>query len=181
MKNKHNTNENVSREALVGRLMKEDQRYSRLSKGIQIVYFILLPLYLILTIIHIIESSSWYEITGSICFTLSMLIFALFFRRYYKEYKYVDYSQPTLIMLKEAAFRYQPFQWRLFWILFALLLMDAGLSLATVQMEHVKLVQIMFLGSIGVSVIIGYALWWVKYRPLRVDALKLIKEIEEEK
>lgn len=180
MKNKTNTNRNTNLADLVGRLKKEDQHYSRLSNGLQIVYFVLLPIYLILLVVHIIEGSAWYEILGSVCFALSMLIFALFFRRYYKEYKYVDYAQPMLIMLKEAAFRYQPFQWRIIWILFALILMDIGMSLTTFKMENTGWVQILFIGSLGVGVVIGYIVWWIRYRPLRMDALKLIKEIEEE-
>ncbi|MFB6343110.1 hypothetical protein ACE1ET_15390 [Saccharicrinis sp. FJH62] len=180
MKNETNKNGSVNLESLVGRLRNEDQRYSRLSKGIQIVYFVLLPIYVLLLIVHIIEGSTWYEIFGSVCFALSMLIFALFFRRYYKEYKYVDYAQPTLSMLKDAAFRYQPFQWRMIWLVLALFFMDIGLSLTTFQMAYTVLVQILFLGSLGIATIIGYIIWWFRYRPLRMDTLKLIKEIEED-
>lgn len=180
MKNK-DINTNNSLEELVDKLKNKDKYYARLSKGLQIVYFILLPIYLLLLIAYIIEGSTWNDIVGMVCFAVSMLIFALFFRMYYEEYNNVDYAKPTLIMLKEAAYRYQPFQLRALWILLALLLMDAGLSLSTFDLEYFGYVQILFLGNLVLAGSIGYIVWWFRYRPLRMDTLRLIKEIEEEK
>ena len=117
---------------------------------------------------------------SGLCYVASFFIFAIFFGKFHKEYKYVDYSLPTLKMLKNAAYRYKPFQLKKIWILFAVLFMDGGLSMNTSLDFSVLNIQIYFLGSMLVAALIGLLLWYFKYKPLRDNALRLIAEIEGE-
>src|SRR4030042_4858333 len=128
MKPTNEIKENRNLIEIINRLKNEDDRYAALSKRIQIVYWVVIPIYIILIIYHIVDKNPVVDIIGSTCFLFAMLIFALFFKHYYKEYKYVDYSQPTLVMLKKAASRYKPFTLKTLWILLAVILIDAGLS-----------------------------------------------------
>jgi len=165
---------------LIDKLKKEDDRYATLSKIIQTVYWILIPIFIILIIHDIVDKNPNVDIIGSICFLFALVIFALFFKRYYKEYKYVDYSQPTLVMLKKAAYRYKLFQLKTLWILLAVLLIDAGLSLnASLSFKFIS-VQVYFLGAIVLATVIGLLFWRVRYKPLRDAALYLIREINGE-
>jgi hypothetical protein len=163
---------------LIQKLKKEDAGYSRLSKSIQIVYWILVPFYLFMVIRMAMAGSPLPEILSSVFFLFAMLIFALFFRHYYKEYKYVDYSQPTLIMLKKAAYRYKPFQLKTLWVLLAVLLVNAGLSLGTKHFFDLLGVQFVFWGVMIISGLIGLWIWKIRYKPIRDAALKMIREIE---
>jgi len=169
--------ENQNLNEIINKLKNEDERYASLSRRIQIIYWIVLPIYIILIIHHIVVKNPVVDIIGSTCFLFAMLIFALFFKHYYKEYKYVDYSQPTLVMLKKAAYRYNPFQLKTLWILLAVVLIDAGLSLnASPNFEFIS-VQVYFLGSMILATVIGLLFWRVRYKPLRDKALYLIREI----
>ena len=163
---------------LINRIKSEDQRYARISKAIQIVYWVLTPIYLVLISIDITIKSPITHIAGSFCFLLGMIVFALIFRLYYFEYKSIDYGQPTLEMLKKAAQRYKPFQERLWFVLVAVLLIDAGLSLKGPLADFVQ-TQIAFLSSMTGALIIGIFVWWIRYKPLRDQTLRMIREIEE--
>ncbi len=169
---------NAEFDQLVGKLKTEDASYATLSRGIQIVYWILIPFFIFMTIRHYNDSGDFKQIIGGACMVLSFLIFALFFGKYYKEYKYVDYSLPTLLMLKKAAYRYKPFQGRTIWIIVALALMDFGLFYNNQEEGLVLETQVMFIGAILFGLIVGLILWYFKYKPLRDDALRLIAEIE---
>lgn len=170
--------ESVNLVELTNRLIIEDDRYARLSKRLQILYWILIPIFLVLIIHDFLDKRLAVDIIGNICFMFAMLIFALFFKNYYMEYKYVDYSQPTLIMLKKAAYRYKPFQVKTLWILLAILLVDIGMCLNLSQYFDFIQVQVYFLGSVAIAMLIGLLIWRIRYKPLHDGAKKLIREIE---
>lgn len=179
MKANNEKTESENLAEIITRLKNEDDRYAALSKRMQIVYWILILIFMTLIILQIVQKDPVVDIIGSTCFLFAMLLFALFFQHLYKEYKYVDYSQPTLIMLKKAAYRYKPFQLKALWTLLAMLLMDAGLSLNTSLSFKFIYIQACFLGVIVLATVIGLLFWRVRYKPLRDTALELIREITE--
>ena len=177
---KTNNNNNLDFEQLLGKLKKEDTNYSSLSKALLIIYLIMIPLYIVITALEYFETKDVFQIVGGACFVISFSVFAIFFRIYYKEYKYVDYSLPTIQMLKKAAYRYKPFQLRTLWILPALVLMDLGLYFtSSFDIIGIK-AHLYFIVLMLLSICVGIVFWWVKYKPLRDNALALIKELEEE-
>ena len=173
-------NDNINLDQLVGKLQKEDARYARLSKGLQVIYWVMIPLYSTLAILDYIESNNVYDLMSGLCYVVTLAIFAIFFGKFHKEYKYVDYALPTLKMLKKAASRYKPFQLKKIWLIPAIIIMDAGLCFNTSLNFSVLDIQIYFLGSMLVATLIGLLIWYFKYKPLRDNALRLIAEIEGE-
>ena len=165
---------------LISNLKKEDEQYAGLSKRMQYIYWIMSLIFILVIIIQIVGKSNIVYIIGNICFLFAMLIFGLLFKYYYLEYKYVDYSQPTLIMLKKAAYRYKPFQLKTLWVLLSLLLVDAGLSLNTSLGFKFIWTQVFYLGIVVLAIIIGLLIWRIRYKPIRDAALSLIREIDGE-
>jgi hypothetical protein len=164
---------------LIQRLKNEDGRYAEISKGFQIVYRVLIPLYSLLMVRHIILGDSIMDIAGSFCLLCSMALFALLFRYYYREYKSVDYAQPTLVMLKEAARRYQPFSGKVWLAMAAVLLINAFLSLRS-SFESVSdfvWMQVAFFGVMIGALLVGLLVWRIRYKPIRDEALRMICEI----
>ncbi|WP_321344883.1 hypothetical protein [uncultured Draconibacterium sp.] len=173
----HEFDTNLSK--LTGKLKKEDRQYATIVKAIQIFYWIFIPLFIVRTIRSYTDSHSINDLLSGVALVIGFLIIALTFRKYYKEYQYVDYSLPTLEMLKKAAYRYQPFQKRGLWIIPGLLLMDMGLTFEGFgEGKSVLDSQIFFLGSILFGVVIGLVIWYFKYKPLRDKILEMVKEIE---
>ena len=179
MKQNNKTTTKVVLPELIGKLKDKDKSYSNLSKRMQIMYWILIPIYFILIIVHIIDGSGIKDIIGSFFFLLAMLNFAILFKYYHKEYNTVDYSLPTLIMLKKAVARYQPFQLKTIWALLGIVFIDIGLVLNSSLDFQVLWIQLIFLGTVLFSMGIGLIIWWINYKPLRDAALQLIKELEE--
>ena len=179
MKAMNSRKEKLPLEELLGKLKTEDTKYSNLSKRLQYLYVSFIVLYAIATLFIFIFERESNQFYGAICYLVSFIIFAIMFRKYYKEYKSVDYSLPTIQMLKQAAHRYKPFQWRILWLFFALLLMDAGLTLTLSDHVSVWSAQIFFLGTMVVASIIGLIYWRLKYKAIYDNVLHLISEIEE--
>ncbi|QIA08201.1 hypothetical protein [Draconibacterium halophilum] len=174
----HEFDTNLSK--LTGKLKKEDRQYARIVMVIQIFYWIFIPLFMVKTALQYTDSHDINDLFSGVALVLGFLIIALTFRKYYKDYQYVDYSLPTLEMLKKAACRYQPFQRRALGIVPGLLLMDVGFTFEGIgEGKSVLDSQVFFLGAILFGVIIGLVIWYFKYKPLRDKILHLVREIEE--
>jgi hypothetical protein len=165
---------------LIPQLQKSDKNYANIAKRFQAIYWGFLPVYAIIVVVQLFDNSSFTEILGSICFMCGMLIFALLFRKYQKEYNTVDYALPTLEMLKKAANRYKPFRRETIWALLAALFMDAGLVLNHWGEGDTMVIQLIFGGALLVALLAGLVWWYIRYKPLRDGALQLIREIEGE-
>lgn len=165
---------------LVNRLKTEDLNYARISRAIQIMYWIFIPVYTFLTIHDYLDSGDFKELTGGGFFILAFLIFALFFGKYYKEYKYVDYSLPTIQMLKKAVWRYKPFQLRTIWIILAVIFIDLGLVFSRDAGESILMIQLFFWGVMTISIGTGLVIWYYKYKPLHDEAQELLRQIQGE-
>lgn len=164
---------------LTHRLKNADKRYGNLSKGIQVLYWVLTPMYVLLGVLDVINGADLKEIIGMACYVVAMLTMAIFFRNYYKDYSFVDYSQPTLIMLKKAAYRYQPFNGKSLWVFVGVIFIDAGISFTSKFDFSWVYLQIGFWSTMIIAVIIGLIIWKIRYKAIRDDALLLIKELEE--
>lgn len=178
MKTFEQQTENNGLNHLVSKLKNEDNTYALISKAIQIMYWILIPFFLVMTYREYSETGSTDELISGAGFLLGFLIFALLFGKYYNEYKYVDYSLPTVKMLRQAVHRYQPFQGRILWVLLALICIDIGLTFDKKGDAQIMETQAVFIGTVVFGLIVGLIIWNYKYKPLRDDALRLLREID---
>ncbi len=174
----HKNTSNTELPTLINQLKTKDLNYAAISKRMQIVYWALCLLYLVIIIIEITEKSPLRDIMSLSCFLGGMISLALLFRKFQKEYGEVDYSQPTLLMLKKAVNRYQPFAMRTIWILPGILLIDIGLTLRAPEFMDILLTQLFFLGAILLGLVGGLIWWYIQYKPLRDHAQRLIDDIE---
>ena len=165
---------------LTDRLKKEDKSYARLSKIIMIVYLVMVPVYAYLSVNEYLKTKDWDEIFWGASIIVSFVIFILLFKSFYKEYNYVNYAEPTLQMLKKAAYRYKAFNRKSIWAIVAVVIMGVAFVFRLSEKISVVLGTITFLGIIVLAVICGLILWYYKYRPIRVNALALIKDLESE-
>jgi len=163
---------------LVSKLKKEDANYSRILKSVQVVYWLLIPVMIVLTIRDFMDTKNTAMLISGVCFVLGLFIIVIGFRKLYKEYKWVDYSLPVVQMLKKAIKRYTPFQKGTSGVYIGVLLIDVGLTLERMDRESIWETQVFFLGAVGIGAVIGLIWWYFQYKPLQDESKRLLREIE---
>ena len=88
-------------------------------------------------------------------------------------------------MMKKAARRYQIWHPRLIPVLLALILMDGGLIIsffykneAEPQLMEIIWFQLAYFSVMAVAFLIGLRIWKVRQKPIRDQALAIVKELE---
>ncbi len=160
------------------KIKSEDRSYANLCIGIVIGYALISVLYLYMIYREIVTGGDIIEIIKAVSLLLAMLNFMIFFLYYNKKYRYADYSEPLLVMLKKARKRYKPFNPDSLFILPALILADFGLSFERGLSISFWAGQLLFFGLITLSAFVGYVIWIYKYKPLVVNISELIDELE---
>lgn len=181
MRNSNNNVENgkVEINQLVSKLKDKDLNYSKITKRGQYIYGILTIIYVIVFTIDLINEFTFSSLISGVCYLAAFAIFYLVLKKYSIEYGNVDYAEPTLEMLKKAAYRYQPFQKVTGWVFLAVLLMGFGIYQNKSLTQNATDMLYYFAIPIMSGLVIGLIVWYYKYKPLRDEALALIKEIEQ--
>lgn len=183
-------NENlIDMEALLSNLKKEDLRIEKMLSGLKWMYVVLVIAYSLMFIANPDPDMGWSTRISGICYVLAFIYLAILFRKYVKDQKNTDYSLPIVEMLTRAADRHG-MQYRRLWALIPpLLMIDAGISLSigfqhhfsTVQpLERILIVQAFYIPVILISYFVGYLIWRKRQKPIRDEALKMLKKIHEE-
>jgi hypothetical protein len=181
--NKNNGN-GAEINSLIRRLQKEDTRNLLVFKRFQWILLVFVIFYSFIFIANPFEDIGLpVRITG-ICYVIGFLFFGLIFRKYYQEYKSIDYSLPVSEMLQKAAERYN-FRYKKTWVtIFPLLLIDAGITISFFQRlsalepwQRIGLVQMIYIPTLTISFLIGVLFWYKRQKPLRDAALKLLDEL----
>ncbi|MBN2616020.1 MAG: hypothetical protein JXR71_10050 [Bacteroidales bacterium] len=173
-----NNKQKLSLEQLLRNLKDEDANHATVIKRFQYIYVVFFIFYAIITTLVYVFERDLRMLLSGVSFMSSFIILAVLFRKYYKEYRFVDYSLPTLLLLKRAASRYQLFQTKALWLLVAFGFMDVALTLNMQPRVSPWIVQIIILATLLVALVIGIIRWWYKYKPLLDNTRRLISEIE---
>ncbi|MCU4165668.1 hypothetical protein [Carboxylicivirga caseinilyticus] len=172
---------------LISKLRSEDEKSIKSTNRFKIFYFVFGAVYALVFIFHFVfdEDNSWTDSLSGFFYVLAWITFALLFRKANKEYRQIDYSLPTILMLRKAAQRYKLFQPKLTIAIGAVLLINIASSLNKVEipMTHEAIsdiiqFQIIFVIAITASFIIGVLVWRKRQKPIRDNALALIDELE---
>ncbi|HKJ43336.1 MAG TPA: hypothetical protein VKA27_14660 [Sunxiuqinia sp.] len=170
---------------LLNKLKKEDQFLLRLYKGIQILYWILIPVYTMFFVFAPDKELTLIERFGGGCAVIAFIIFVIIFRKRIKEQKSVDYSLPSVQMLEHAAERYKIWKPEIKWALLAVLITDVGMVLLSYDemkglspIMRILQIQYIFIPMIIVAILVGIFWWYKKHKPLRDHALELLEELK---
>ena len=182
-----NSNGNsITMDSLMNKVKDEDAKNLRISKSFQWIYILFAVLYTVMLFIPDSNITSNRKISG-VFYLSSMLGFGLIFRHYYKEYKSIDYTLPVIEMLKSVANRYRLQTVKILVLLIPVLLMDAGITLSFYDdlfpmnpLYRVLIVQAIYIPAMTISMLIGVWIWSKKQKPLRDNALELIRELERD-
>lgn len=169
---------------LVNKLKAKDKVFMRISKGMQIFCWVLISFYFLILVVNPDPDLLINQRIGGFLYVVSFSFFALIFNRKMKDFKEVDYSLPTVVMLEKAADRYKLWKPALILAFIPVVFVDAGMVLFAMRewsmddfvTQAIK-TQVFFVPLIVVSFSIGVGIWYLKQKPLRDHALKLLKEL----
>jgi hypothetical protein len=146
----------------------------------------MIPVYTFLLVLFPSDDVLLVERLGGLCFVLSFVVFAVLFSKKAREFKTIDYSQPSVQMLESAVKRYRLWKPELAWALFAILFLDAGMVLMRIPRTEsdsllmvILKVQYVLVPLIAGGFVVGIIWWYLKHKPLRDYALQLLKALKE--
>ncbi|WP_159521107.1 hypothetical protein [Sunxiuqinia indica] len=171
---------------LLSQLKSQDKKMWRMSRNFRVFYWIMIPVYTFLLVLYPSDDVVIIERLGGGCFVLSFVVFAVLFSKNAREFKTIDYSQPSVQMLESAVKRYRLWKPELAWALFAILFIDAGMVLMRIPRAEsdsllmiILNVQYVLVPLITGSFVVGIIWWYVKHKPLRDHALHLLNALKE--
>ncbi len=174
------THNSIDLPQFIGKLKKMDRTASILYSIVKVLYIIFIVAFILgIIALGILNSDFFSPTIMSALLTLVGLVLVFIYLNYRgKDYKNVDYSQTTYEMLKKTSERYKPFLKKDLWMLPGLILMGVGLGLDPSRGNFWNY-QLFFwsftiIGGGG----FGLIYWYFKWKPIKDNADKLIKEIE---
>ncbi len=165
---------------LITNLKKKDNKYAKISRVLQYIYWVILPLFIILLYSEYKDGFKWTAVIGSILYCIAIVTIALMLGKNYKKYISVDYSLPTLLVLKNAVKRYSLFYGKKPFLMTLISLFETGTFLRKMGEPDWLHFQLLITLAMSVGLFIGFHRWRIFYKPLRKNAKKLIQEIEGE-
>lgn len=171
---------NIDLDKLVNKLTTMDSISRKSVKFVKILYLTLFPLIVFRLVVNIIEKDIS-QIFSTACTSIAFLIIIWVSSSTYKKHKTVDFSLPTVELLRKYSkkIRLGDFKFAI-GILLGLTIMDIGIVNTSLPYNiPIFKFQLFYWGFIAIVIVIGIIVWYIKYKPLRIDIRRVLKEIEE--
>ena len=177
MKTDNKTKTTIDLPQFISKVKRQDKIHRIIYIPIMVLYFIIIVINLIAIFGSIIDNRPFIEWISLLGTLLPFVIIYFVLRKRYKEYKRADYSQSTYLVLKSMERRYRSFRLEDLWVFAALFILVISLGID----HHMGFLssQLFYWAFILIGIIVGYIYWYIKIKPLRDKALKMIKELEE--
>ncbi len=161
----------------VNQLKKADKRASLLYNIVKIFYLLIMAFFLVMfVIIFKFSNNVLYESLNTILILSGLILVYIYLHYRGKDYKNADYSQTTYVMLQQTSERYKPFLTKDLLSIPGLVLMMLGTSLNSGRGFLFALVLLIVAGLVGV--IIGFVWWYFKWKPIKDNADRMLREME---
>ncbi len=180
-------------QTLTDDLKREDRKYKETMKGAELVGW---SVAVIMAVAHVIilllpgEESMLRNIYLGVSYVIAFSIYALYFKYLKNSYDKIDYSMPTLDMLKKVAKNKTFFKPRTIVLFIPSLIIAINVSISISSRFNIGLFQsdilnllfviACFILLIAISGFVGYIKQNKKHKPYRNRALALIEDIEKD-
>lgn len=177
----------IDLDSLVNELKKKDDRQKTTFHRFYIMLSVFVVFYLLLMVVNPDPGLTLYHRLAGLSYVIAFVIGAWLFRREHRMMVSINYADPLLEVLKNAALRYRPFSKRFLPYILILLFIDLGIALGGPKRylpenwtddQKILMIQVVYWGIMLISALIGYLLWRVRYRPLWLALKQMIDELE---
>lgn len=174
-------------DTLVQSMQKTDNQYKKVSRGFQVMFFIFIFFYGGLFLVNPDSDLTINDRIAGGCYVVAFTFFTIIFRKNYKKYKEVNYSDSVKNVLESAEKRYRFWQKDIFLTVSAILFLDAATCLVLIPKllsdwefwNAFIVIQLVLFLSIGIGFTIGFIKWKKKFKPIWLSAKALLKDLEE--
>lgn len=172
---------------LIHDLQSKDSDYKKAFRILQISFFILIFLYVVLYVFNPYTEISLYQRIGGGCYVIAFSLLAFHFRNKYIRSKSVNYSVSVKELMIEAEKRFRFWQNNKLGSILSIILFDIGTCLILAKYSSDKWplllifigVQVFYLIFSSIGFILGFINWKKNIRPLWVVLKTQLKEFEE--
>ena len=172
---------------LIHDLQSKDSDYKKAFRILQISFFILIFLYVVLYVFNPYTEISLYQRIGGGCYVIAFSLLAFHFRNKYIRSKSVNYSVSVKELMIEAEKRFRFWQNNKLGSILAIILFDMGTCLILAKYSSDKWslllifisVQVFYLISAAIGFILGFINWKKNIRPLWVALKTQLIEFEK--
>ena len=180
-------NRYMNMESLIESMKQIDSQYKKVNKSLQIIFVIFIFFYAGLFLINPdSELTVNHRIAGG-CYVVAFSLFALVFRKNYRTYNAVNYSDPVKKVLEDAEKRYRFWHKDTLLTIMGIVFIDVATCLFVIPRFIDRwefwnvfiIVQLVLITAIGIGFTIGYVKWTKKFKPLWFTSKELLKELEE--
>ena len=173
--------------ALINNLQAKDRGYKKAQMILQIFFFVLMVLYIVLYVFNPDPEMELYQRIGGGFYVLAFSLLAFNFRKKHAKFKSINYSTSVKELMLEAEKRYRFWKGNELGSIIAIILLDVGTCLILIKYSSVKwpilqivfAVQAFYIISVTIGFIIGYITWKKEIRPLWLSVKTQLKEFEE--
>lgn len=177
MKTNNNTDTTTNLPQFILKMKKQDKLFENIFKVLKILYLILIAVGAILIFVKMFNNTPYIATLKEAGLLLSSIIFYFYLKKRHNEYKELDYSQPTYLVLKSIVKRYSSFEYFDLWALAAITIV--GISLSLDSRFSFLVYQLGYWTMMLISILGGLTYRFIKIKPLKDRALQLLKELEE--
>lgn len=185
MKN-YKTMETQDMNTLINNLQTKDSEYKKAQVILQIFFFVLMLIYIVLYVFNPDSEMGLYQRIGGGCYVIAFLLLASHFRKKHTKYKSVNYSASVKELMLEAEKRYRFWKSNKLGSIIAIILLDVGTCLILIKytsdkwplLQIIIAVQAFYIISAAIGFIIGFIAWKKEIRPLWLAVKEQLEEFE---
>lgn len=173
-------------ENFITQLHEEDNFNLRLGKILKRFYIYMVAVYMLLVVLNPFTPFDIYHRISGILFVLTFSWFAVLFSKIQKDFREVDYGEPTLQMLQKVVMRYKlplkTFLGIIPPVIFAgsaLLITSYGSNNHRGSSTGVWVTIAMYIAAVMVAVFAGILAWRIRHKPLHDFAREMLKDLQD--
>ena len=163
--------------AFILKVEKQDNLFRVVYMAIIILYLIIIVAQLAIVLISVYNNIPFIKWMSNLGILIPFLIILYYLNKRYIEYKRADYSLPSYSVLKNMEKRYRAFRPADLWVLAGLIILGISMGIDN-PMGFINF-QLGYWTMMLVAMLGGHIYWRIKIKPLRDNALQLLKELDE--
>ena len=177
----------VNLDLLLSRMKEQDERQKRTYRRFSIMMIVLVVFYFLLLVVNPDPYLTPLKRISGLCYVIAFLTGAYLFRKEHRLMSKINYADPILKTMKDAAERYRPFKKGFVWFLLVPLFVNLGITLsgptrympeAWSPLEKIIIIQAVYWTIMFIAGLFGFIYWRNRAKPFRDAYEEMIRDLD---